>query len=245
MKVYENVYIGNFIYACGRISAGHDLLNSGSVNLYQQTPHDKTIGDLMVSGGFKCVIIEFKKDLKDIETEKNKSARLNLFNVLLHQNKYPNMLDTSLLAHYISYPESFQLLFWPYIDFFKPDSKYGKIEMNNFIHLLYSSHPTASFEIEKRLTIGVDYNSLHSYINFLRDLDPNPASSGIGGLVFCINAEKKVMFLPFENIIELCKMMESPFIQITSTQEVEDTRINTAKKIQEAAQKQVQINMGN
>lgn len=62
MKLYENVVIGNFLYALG-VSVGAQLRGHvlpASVNLLQQTPEDKALADVLLSFPGTLRLIEFK-----------------------------------------------------------------------------------------------------------------------------------------------------------------------------------------
>lgn len=62
MKLYENVVIGNFLYGLG-VSVGAQLGSNvlpASVNLLQQTPEDKALGDVLLSFPGTLRLIEFK-----------------------------------------------------------------------------------------------------------------------------------------------------------------------------------------
>lgn len=62
MKLYENVVIGNFLYGLG-VSVGARLGGNvipASVNLLQQTPEDKALGDVLLSFPGALRLIEFK-----------------------------------------------------------------------------------------------------------------------------------------------------------------------------------------
>ena len=60
---YENVYIGNFIYSLGFLSA---MFNEGAdeagVHLIQQTPEDKKWADLLTRWKGRYFILEFKRE---------------------------------------------------------------------------------------------------------------------------------------------------------------------------------------
>jgi len=62
MKLYENIVIGNFLYALGfavraRLQAG---VTGCAINLLQQTPADKLLGDLLLEFPGAVRLIEFK-----------------------------------------------------------------------------------------------------------------------------------------------------------------------------------------
>lgn len=70
MKLYENVVIGNFLYGLGFAVRAHrpSEASAGVVNLLQQTPADKLLGDLLLTFPGAVRLIEFK-------TEDNESSK--------------------------------------------------------------------------------------------------------------------------------------------------------------------------
>lgn len=116
-NIYENIYIGHFIYACGRVSGQHSSRHYESVNLLQQTPGDKLLGDLMMSEGVRCLLVEFKRSAEDMKTETEKPLRQKLITSLKEEAQEP-LLSISRKAHFLGFPYEHQLYFTGYADFF-------------------------------------------------------------------------------------------------------------------------------
>lgn len=71
---YENVYIGTFLFTLGYMfsAVSKGAKTAVGIELYQQTRKgEKTIGDLLTSVGGRNIIIEFKREFKEIAGEKN------------------------------------------------------------------------------------------------------------------------------------------------------------------------------
>ncbi|MCL2590898.1 MAG: hypothetical protein FWD67_08500 [Betaproteobacteria bacterium] len=78
MKLYENIVIGNFLFALGyriRTKKSVETLN-GSVNLLQQTPEDKALGDVLVNLSGIVRLIEFKAQGASMSKEEKRHDRL-------------------------------------------------------------------------------------------------------------------------------------------------------------------------
>lgn len=81
--LYENVFIGAFVYGLGYRTAIQDLEQGRgrtpvSVNLYQQTPRDATTGDLMTTLRGRSSLIEFKRvDAEELDDEIEKCIQLS------------------------------------------------------------------------------------------------------------------------------------------------------------------------
>lgn len=74
MKLYENVVIGNFLYGLG-YSIGRGLENDdliGAVNLLQQTPEDKLLGDVLLAFPGTLRLLEFKAKGSSLSKERSK-----------------------------------------------------------------------------------------------------------------------------------------------------------------------------
>ncbi|WGK59955.1 hypothetical protein [Pantoea sp. SS70] len=79
MKLYENVVIGNFLYGLG-VSVGARLggeVLPASVNLLQQTPEDKALGDVLLSFPGTLRLIEFKSAANRSDKEETRFRKLS------------------------------------------------------------------------------------------------------------------------------------------------------------------------
>ena len=79
VKLYENVVIGNFLYGLG-VSVGVRLGNNvlpASVNLLQQTPEDKALGDVLLSFPGTLRLIEFKSTSNRSDKEEARFRKLS------------------------------------------------------------------------------------------------------------------------------------------------------------------------
>jgi hypothetical protein len=79
VKLYENVVIGNFLYGLG-VSVGARLGGNvlpASVNLLQQTPEDKALGDVLLSFPGTLRLIEFKSAANRSDKEQARFRKLS------------------------------------------------------------------------------------------------------------------------------------------------------------------------
>jgi len=88
MKIYENIIIGNFLYALGfSISAkSRDKINPAVVNLLQQTRDDTSLADLLLDFPGTFRLIEFKREENDSNKEEVKQQGLIML-LNAHENK--------------------------------------------------------------------------------------------------------------------------------------------------------------
>ena len=82
MTLYENVIIGNFLYGLGLdigISLGlnnEDVDLPSIVNLLQQTPADKELGDMLLEFPGVVKVLEFKNAKNPSKKEKRRVEKL-------------------------------------------------------------------------------------------------------------------------------------------------------------------------
>jgi hypothetical protein len=95
--VYENIFIGNFLYGLG-MALGSRLKGqalASSLNLLQQTPLDTMLGDLLADFGGTVLLYEFKRRSGDHNKEAIKAEKLR---VVLQRR--PNLNEISRTTHW-------------------------------------------------------------------------------------------------------------------------------------------------
>jgi hypothetical protein len=82
VPLYENIVIGNFLFALGlklgarqRVSLASDL----AVHQPQQTPLDRVLGDVLLTGLKLVALLEFKRAAAKITKERSKLRKINRF----------------------------------------------------------------------------------------------------------------------------------------------------------------------
>lgn len=137
---------------------------NNKVDLLQQTPGDKPIGDLLGNIGGRNFIIEFKRNRKLLNTEISKDSKSFLLKKVLESE----MLLISKKCHFIAFFENVDLLVNPYLylnsiyqsDFQEPFSQ------DVFFKML----------VEKQ--IGADKEEINKYTRFLSTYS-KPSSSTV------------------------------------------------------------------
>ena len=141
MKLYENIIIGNFLYALGwKIGASNQMNFSSSVNLLQQTPCDKGMGDLLLEFPGIVRLIEFKdaKASKTKEQVKQKMIRMGLSNLRLEEQKMLMDQVSRRIHWYIEtevVDEECVCDILPYLDAFS-DAPRNNLTLESFIEML-------------------------------------------------------------------------------------------------------------
>lgn len=218
-KIYENIYIGTFIYLMGVVSERkrkHTNLDSQvSMSLYQQTPYDPYIGDFFGSLDGKTIIIEFKKDFSSIDSEEiNKQY---LLKVMLEEQYDNDLIELSQKCHFLGVGENTEnnatILFTPYIEI--PESS-DPIPMIDFIDEYCSSTSDA---------IGYSGNLIAKYISILASMHEERRSSGSGALIVNIDKEGKINCLAVPNIQDLALTLS----ELDNSLEMDDAPMESSK----------------
>jgi hypothetical protein len=96
VPIYENLVIGNFLYALGlKIGARrHDYLAPDlAVHLTQQTPLDIVLGDVLLTGPRAVALLEFKRAAARRSKERSKLVKIE---DALKRPEFRDLRDTSL-----------------------------------------------------------------------------------------------------------------------------------------------------
>src|SRR5262245_40169680 len=108
--VYENIYIGQFIYSLGYyVGIQREKINSSqAINLYQQTRSDTVLSDFFCSISGRSLLIEFKKGEEEIKTELKKPLKTELKKPLKKTlldmiSDEPYLRTVSQKAHFIAF----------------------------------------------------------------------------------------------------------------------------------------------
>ncbi|WNO10394.1 hypothetical protein [Teredinibacter sp. KSP-S5-2] len=211
-KVYENIYIGNFIYLLGVISERERLASSKeanlSVSLYQQTPSDPHIGDFFSTLDGRSIIIEFKKDEASID-KKEVEKQEQLYYKLKNKETDPDLKTLSTSCHFLGVGENisggsanihFRLytklpngtpITTPIETFISNYCTGKKINIHQLNNLQYST------------TIGSDSKKFKDYLELLRSLNSSKRTASSGGLIVNISPEGKINLLSTPNIQSL------------------------------------------
>jgi hypothetical protein len=169
--IYENVFIGAFIYSMG-VFSGRNSIKSGSINLFQQTPFDPYVGDVFGSFEGRNFIVEFKKENKLDEGEEQKFLKLE--EVLKSHENENKLREISRYAHFFAAGQQSNniadLEFISYLDldtYWKAGRRCNIFNgVNNFIHDVH--FPLGHFRRE--WFISSDPKKAKQYlINFARD----------------------------------------------------------------------------
>ena len=198
--LYENQYIGAFIYALGLhagSSKGPESLNA--LSLMQQTPLDTQFGDLFTAWEGRSFLFEFKRTEKDAKTEFEKNSKKNLI-PSIQANTGINAL--SLRAHFLCYARDEErnttLLFQQYA-----------LTKNHVSQEGVPRESLAAFipKILENKDCGLTFDQMTTYKKFLLE-NLGHASSSVSGAVINIDKNENPNIVKFESLFDLDKKLE-------------------------------------
>ena len=183
VKTYENTFIGQFLLTLGYYLRDRDYSLPTSVNLYQQTRADYTVGDLFSSLGGQYFIIEFKTRRELTYTERKKPQRLKLFQLLKDEAKH--LVKLSVKGHLLSYPENTEQGFDYHIKPYIWETTETKPE--------YCAHGIREFisKVIDTKTMGVSFEEIQAYLTLLRScaVSTKSGSSSFSGILMSFSEE--------------------------------------------------------
>ena len=192
MKVYENIIIGNFLFALGW--AIRDKKTAGplgcAINLLQQTPADKLLGDLLV--GFEGVVrlIEFKREGARMSKEMGRHS------LLAKSVVGTNMEAISREVHWYietaATDDALKTRIVPYLDAFPSITKDQQLEdfIENLASQAVSQHATHTKE------------QIREYLSWVR-LTQGDGAVGSGGLLLVVEPNGTLRYAPMRDLMDL------------------------------------------
>lgn len=203
MKLYENVIIGNFLYSLGlNIGLKFDEKNKplSIINLLQQTPADKSLGDVLLEFPGVVRLIEFKNKKSSLKKEKLRYEQLHM---VIKDNE--NMINISKQIHW-------------YIET-NPNSEYcfNRIVpyLEAFDEFSYSYHTLETY-LEEIVDEVLNPNYLITHIelkNYLEliKLCQGGGDIGTGGLIINIS-EKGISYVQISSLMDL-RLQHKEFVK--------------------------------
>lgn len=237
-KIYENVYIGKFIFLLGMIAererkSGVKASNF-SINLYQQTPRDPTIGDFFSSLNGRNLLIEFKKDQKSIdigEIEKQKEIGEKLISAdnqeLATLSYSSHFIGVGISNEGISFDINFNS--YPLIRHLQPNS----FPMLDFIEKYVRGDRLSNFfsngtNAEKH-TIGYNGDLFLQYLDLLASLYDGGRASSTGGLIVNLSEDGNINCLSFPDI-------QSLFLKLSELNKNLEQSVSKAEQVSSSEQ---------
>ncbi|WP_416242727.1 hypothetical protein ACLSSQ_11475 [Azospira sp. APE16] len=174
---YENILLGNFILTLGYLAGQRGIkLNQTALQLLQQTPDDRTVGDLFANLKGRNFIFEFKRNELQVKSEFGKPPRAKLLAALRHPDAKA-VAELSFRCHFMCFPirvATTTLSFMPYASIrdITSQDRQNSLDLSEFCEALLGSVAG----------LGVPYELFSNYLDVLAHFaDDNPPDGGGGG----------------------------------------------------------------
>lgn len=196
MKLYENITIGNFLFALGYSIRDQQQdstpATAGSINLLQQTPADQLLGDVLLNFGGVARLLEFKAESADLGKERGKHAGLK--QIIEERSLSQISREVHWYVETKATTNTLGLLTVPYLDAFPRDrkSRTGRLE-----DLVQSTAEAIS--TQRTNFTGAQ---IRQYLLAIKTVS-GKAASGTGGLLLLAEPGGVLKFAPLEDILEL------------------------------------------
>jgi len=201
--IYENIVIGNFLFLLGHALGNRPIDDDPSVfsvNLLQQTPLDKTLGDVLMESSHFVRLIEFKRARNKSDKE---AKKLELITDILQKDKNKHLLDVSREIHWYVETEydgkSFASQALPYLDIFTQGA--CKFDLNDLIKSIVLEMTRGHIsESERRL--------FKEYISTI-SMVQGPSGGSSGALALWADESGGLRYLPVSDIRYLSHTIEN------------------------------------
>ncbi|MCO7247532.1 hypothetical protein [Halomonas sp. Mc5H-6] len=192
---YENVYLGNFIFALGFQAAQTEKgLSDKSVQLVQQTPDEQKLNDLFINWSGKSFIFEFKRNPDKVSTELEKEAK-KLLNESLNSPANEEVLALSNKSHFLGFGLERGLGFIPYSTIHNDIDSYCPLD-EFCLALVGGEHD-----------FGLSYDELTKYLAFIASATKS-TTDGCGGFILNISDDGCLNMIPFDNVDVLSQSLD-------------------------------------
>ncbi|EJK2413499.1 hypothetical protein CGI24_24220 [Vibrio parahaemolyticus] len=210
-KIYENIYIGKFIFLLGVVSERQRLSSSEesniSIDLYQQTPADPKIGDFFSSLNGRNLIIEFKKDDQSLDS-KELEKQSSLLDALTKKGDI-ELQKISYYSHFLGVGvndggNNADIEFQSYLPY--QDFEHTSFSMKGFIDSYCKGENVNFLTKENRAIqsrIGSDSERFGEYLELLASLYKGGRSSSTGGLIVNISEDGRINCLSVPDVQNL------------------------------------------
>lgn len=230
MKLYENVIIGNFLYSLGLSLGLKKNFSPAIINLLQQTPSDKLLGDLLVEYPGVVRLLEFKNKASSIDKEIKKLERIKMA-----IDGKPDMIDVSKEIHWYIETEPTDSVVYnrivPYLDAFDKEIL-GMYTIETFIakmidEIIYENG-------------NLDFSKVKNYLDLIAMCQAGGGKVGTGGLIINVT-EKGVRYVQISDFSQL-RLQHQEFVE--EIKKINETVMKLERDTQQKLEKERHNNRG-
>ncbi|MCO7226636.1 hypothetical protein [Pleionea sp. CnH1-48] len=193
MKLYENIVIGNFLYALGFCirSKSHLDVQPGIINLLQQSPADTLLGDLLVEFQGTTKLIEFKQISNKSKKEREKHRKIR--GAIVGSEALEEISrDIHWFVETSPVNDSFTSRIVPYLDAYPEEET--MFEFPEFVEHI------ADRAVDENNQFSED--QLKKYLDVIKNLN-GPDDIGTGGLLVHIDKKGNIRYMELVDMTQL------------------------------------------
>lgn len=200
LKVYENVVIGNFLYSLGFSVRSHLDKNTpfpSVVNLLQQTPVDKELGDVLLTFPGLVRLIEFKMKGASLKKEKIRHQALSL--ALEGDNKV--LVETSKSVHWyveLSAKSDTAPLISRVVPYLEAFTDSQSLRSGGIEEMVDQTARQAVMEVDP-----LSREQARAYLDLVRVTLRKDKPVGAGGLLLVMDAQGSMHFAQVQDLLDL------------------------------------------
>lgn len=200
MKVYENVVIGNFLYSLGFSVRSHldrDTPFPSVVNLLQQTPVDKELGDVLLTFPGLVRLIEFKMKGASLKKERLRYQALAI--ALAGENAM--LVETSKSVHWyveLSAKDDKAPLVSRVVPYLEAFTDSGSMRPGSIEEMVDQTARQAVSDVDP-----LSHLQARAYLDLVRLTLGKGKPAGAGGLLLVMDAKGGMHFAQVQDIIDL------------------------------------------
>jgi len=223
MEPYENIVIGNFLYsfglAIGQVSTAD--VRPMCINLLQQTPIDRALGDLMFANAGVTRLLEFKRSKNDSEKEATKRVILSR---TLVDDAYMQAISREIHWYIETSEEAASLVsrVVPYLDF--ADKRVVGTTIEKFTNA--AALDAVSKEIDAKTRAAYE-----EYINLVA-VSHGGLQGASGGLIVNYTKEHGIRYVPVADIRDLLlnhRLVREVYFERMQAKDIEQRRENAVR----------------
>ncbi|MEN8515459.1 hypothetical protein [Burkholderia sp. RS02] len=223
MEPYENIVIGNFLYsfglAIGQVSTAD--VRPMCINLLQQTPIDRALGDLMFANAGVTRLLEFKRSKNDSEKEATKRVILSR---TLVDDAYMQAISREIHWYIETSEEAASLVsrVVPYLDF--ADKRVVGTTIEKFTNATALDAVSKEIDAETRA-------AYEEYINLVA-VSHGGLQGASGGLIVNYTKEHGIRYVPVADIRDLLlnhRLVREVYFERMQAKDIEQRRENAVR----------------
>jgi hypothetical protein len=208
MDVYENIIIGNFLFALGVqmtiLNRKRGFPPPTSLNLLQQTRPDTVLADVLLSNASICRLIEFKRESN--KSPKEREKRQDLEDKFKNTGWPPISREIHWYVDFHAEPDLLTTRVVPYLDFVQ---NCRHIDLEEFVKL--TAEKACGQPLQKR-----DVINFESYVKYIVAVRGKGDPIRSGAVFFSMTQQGQMRWIPVDHLLDIFKTYEKHHEMVVS-----------------------------